>query len=95
MSDEDFDENDMMAAIEAEKKEREETAPEIELDDDDGEMDMSAAMAIAGDPHRIPVGLLFRNPDAPRYEDFSSHGIDMSPEEKLAGLNAALDRFAV
>ncbi len=50
MSDEDFDENDMMAAIEAEKKEREGNAPDIELDDDDEEMDMAAAMA--GEPTR-------------------------------------------
>lgn len=56
MSDEDFDENDMMAAIEAERAEKSDTgAPQVELgdldgDDDDMEMDMAAAMA--GEPTR-------------------------------------------
>lgn len=56
MSDEDFDENDMMAAIEAERAEKSDGgAPQVELgdldgDDDDMEMDMAAAMA--GEPTR-------------------------------------------
>ncbi|MDJ0686254.1 MAG: flagellar motor switch protein FliN [Alphaproteobacteria bacterium] len=49
MSDEDFDEDDMMAAIEAERKERAANGPDIELDDEE-EMDMAAAMA--GEPTR-------------------------------------------
>jgi len=43
----------------------------------------------------IPVGLLFWDPSRPNYEDFTTQGLDMAPEDKLIGLNRALDRFAI
>jgi len=57
--------------------------------------DISAARDLAEDQSVIPVGLLFRNPNAPCYEDLSSRGEDMTPEQKLVGLNAALDTFSI
>ena len=47
------------------------------------------------DQSKIPVGLLYHNPAAPCYEEFSGRGMDMTPEEKLAGLDAALDRMTI
>jgi 2-oxoglutarate ferredoxin oxidoreductase subunit beta len=57
--------------------------------------DLCEAWRLAGDQQRLPVGLLYHNPHAPCYEDLSSDGTSMSPEEKLAGIEAALDRVAV
>ena len=57
--------------------------------------DLATGWKLAADQQRLPVGLLYHNPHAPCYEDLSSQGVDMTPEEKLAGINAALDRFAV
>jgi 2-oxoglutarate ferredoxin oxidoreductase subunit beta len=57
--------------------------------------DLAAARALVSDPKALPVGLLYRNPDAPRYESLSSRGADMTPEAKLAAINAALDQFTI
>ena len=56
---------------------------------------LNEALAIAADESKMPVGLLYWNPDARRYDEISSHGLDMSEEEKLAGINGALDRFMI
>ncbi len=53
------------------------------------------AMAVASRDDVIPIGLLFRDPDCPRYEEMTSHGVGMTAEEKLAGLEAELDKFAL
>ena len=57
--------------------------------------DIAAALAIASDNSVLPLGILYHNPDAPRYDLMSSVGLDMSADEKLAGLNQALDHFAI
>jgi 2-oxoglutarate ferredoxin oxidoreductase subunit beta len=57
--------------------------------------DLAAARALAQDDSMIPMGLLYRNPNAVRYDEFSAKGLGMSVEEKMAGLNTALDRFAI
>ncbi len=57
--------------------------------------DLSRAFTVAADRSKIPVGLLYHNPDAPCYEDLSSEGVDMTPEDRLAGFNAALDRMTI
>ena len=56
---------------------------------------LSGARDIAQDESVIPVGLLYRNPDAPCYEDLSNHGADMTPEDKLAGFNSVLDTLTI
>jgi 2-oxoglutarate ferredoxin oxidoreductase subunit beta len=43
----------------------------------------------------LPIGLLFRDPDRPRYEEFTTHGLGMTAETKLEALNKELDRFAI
>ncbi len=43
----------------------------------------------------LPIGLLFRDPDRPRYEDFTTIGLGMTAEAKLEALNKELDRFAI
>ncbi len=56
---------------------------------------LSQARDIAEDSSKIPVGLLYRNSAAPCYEDLSAENLGMSDEDKLEGLNKALDAFAI
>ena len=53
------------------------------------------AFELAHDETRIPVGLLYHNPDAPCYEDLSSRGAAMTPDQKLASFNAVLDAITI
>lgn len=57
--------------------------------------DLANAFKLAADTSRIPLGLLYWNPDAPCYEDLSSAGVEMTPHARLAGFNAALDRLTI
>jgi len=57
--------------------------------------DWVGAMEIARDDSRIPIGLLFHDPNAPVYEDLSTQGLDKTNEEKIAAINAAFDAFAI
>jgi 2-oxoglutarate ferredoxin oxidoreductase subunit beta len=57
--------------------------------------DIHAARQLAEDESVLPLGILYHNPDAPRYDLMSSVGLEMTAEEKLAGLNEALDHFAI
>ena len=57
--------------------------------------DLDQARRLAADVERIPIGLLYRNAEAPRYEEFTTRGLGMSTEEKLAALERELDRFAI
>lgn len=52
-----------------------------------------AEQGAAGD--KIPMGILFRDPSRPRYEDFTTQGLGMSLDDKLETMNQELDRFAV
>jgi len=56
---------------------------------------LSAARDLAEDVSRVPVGLLYHNPDALCYETLSSQGIEFTAKQRLAGINAALDRFTI
>ena len=53
------------------------------------------ARRLADNPDVLPLGILYHNPDAPRYDLMSKAGMEMSAEERLAGLNQALDHFAI
>ena len=57
--------------------------------------DLVAALALAQHDAVLPLGIPYHNPDAPRYDQMSSVGLDMSVDERLAGLNKALDQFAI
>jgi 2-oxoglutarate ferredoxin oxidoreductase subunit beta len=57
--------------------------------------DLSAARRVAMPGERIPIGLFYRDPEAPRYEDFTTRGIGTSARDKLAGFERVLERFTV
>jgi 2-oxoglutarate ferredoxin oxidoreductase subunit beta len=57
--------------------------------------DLSTALGLAVDQSKIPVGLLYRNPEARIYNEISSVGLDMPYEEKLTAVNEALDKFLI
>ena len=50
-------------------------------------------MASIEDP--IPVGILYRNPDVPCYEDLRHAGQMRTPEYIRAGLDKEFDKFTV
>ncbi|MCA9726295.1 MAG: thiamine pyrophosphate-dependent enzyme [Candidatus Eisenbacteria bacterium] len=49
----------------------------------------------AGREDLIPIGVLFRNEACPRYDEYTAQGLDMTMDERIAGLNRELDRFAI
>jgi len=57
--------------------------------------DLAAGRALASMNHRLSIGLLYRNPQAPRYDQITVHGLGMSREQKVAALERALDRFSI
>ena len=57
--------------------------------------DLAAALTIAANDSILPLGILYRNPDAICYDQISSVGLEMSADERLAGMNQALDHFAI
>jgi 2-oxoglutarate ferredoxin oxidoreductase subunit beta len=57
--------------------------------------DIAAARALADRDDTLPIGLLYCDPSRPRYEQVSAIGRDMTPEEKIQGLQREFDRFAV
>ena len=57
--------------------------------------DRSAAMALVQQDDVLPIGLLYWDPDAERYDLDAARGTSMSAADRLAGAQAAIDRFAV
>lgn len=57
--------------------------------------DISRARDLSERTDIIPIGLFFRDPSRPVYDDFSQQGIDMTAEARLAAIERELDRFAV
>lgn len=57
--------------------------------------DLNAARAMADRADKVPIGLLFQDENRPRYESFSEHGLGMSVEQKMAGLERVMDRLAI
>jgi 2-oxoglutarate ferredoxin oxidoreductase subunit beta len=53
------------------------------------------AREIASGQETIPVGILYRNPDAPCYEDLRHTDPMRSPESIRAGLNREFDKVTV
>ena len=58
-------------------------------------LDIDRAREIASSVDPIPVGILYRNPDVPCYEDLRRAGEPRPAERIRAGLEAELDRFTV
>ena len=57
--------------------------------------DLKAARDIAGSEMPIPIGLLYRNENAERYDKESARGIGTGVEKKLAAVQSEIDRFLV
>jgi 2-oxoglutarate ferredoxin oxidoreductase subunit beta len=57
--------------------------------------DLEGARRLAEHRERVPIGLFYRNPEAPVYDDFTGLGLGMSDGDKLATLERELDRFAI
>jgi 2-oxoglutarate ferredoxin oxidoreductase subunit beta len=57
--------------------------------------DLDAARRLAGRHDKVAIGLLYRNPDAPRYDELTVAGLEMGRADKLAAVERELDRFAI
>jgi hypothetical protein len=57
--------------------------------------DMAAAQVLATREDLIPIGILYRNQNRPRYEEFTATGVGMPIQDKLEALERELDRFAI
>lgn len=57
--------------------------------------DLANARALVEDASHIPVGLLYKNPNAQRYDEMTRVGMEMTEQQRLDGLNEALDKFAI
>jgi 2-oxoglutarate ferredoxin oxidoreductase subunit beta len=57
--------------------------------------DIDRAREIASQEDPIPVGILYRNPDVPCYEEIRNAGQLRTPEMIRAGLESELDKFTV
>ena len=57
--------------------------------------DLNRAREIASNLDPIPVGILYRNPDVPRYEEVRHAGQMRSTDLIEKGLNAEFDKFTV
>jgi 2-oxoglutarate/2-oxoacid ferredoxin oxidoreductase subunit beta len=57
--------------------------------------DIDRAREIASGVDPIPVGILYRNPTVPCYEEIRRAGIQRTPEMVRAGLEAEFDKFTV
>lgn len=59
--------------------------------------DIAAARALEESPEddRIALGLFYLDEDAPCYDQWTARGMGTSDEDKLTGVNRALDAFAI
>jgi len=57
--------------------------------------DLGRARALASETDQIPVGILFRDPSVPCYEDLRQSGKLRTPELIKSGLEAEFDKFTV
>ncbi len=58
-------------------------------------LNIHQAREIASSQDPIPVGILYRNPDVPCYEDMKHIGEVRTPEAIRAGLEAEMDKFTI
>jgi len=57
--------------------------------------DIDRAREIASDTETIPVGILYRNPKVPCYEDIRHAGMQRTPGMVRTGLEAEFDKFTI
>jgi 2-oxoglutarate ferredoxin oxidoreductase subunit beta len=58
-------------------------------------LNMAEAMELAARTDVVPIGAFFVDPSRPRYEEYTTQGIGMTPQQKIAAFDEELDRFAV
>ena len=58
-------------------------------------IDLAEARKIAGTSEKIPVGILYRNPSVPCYEDMRQPSELITPSLVRKGLESELDRFTI
>jgi 2-oxoglutarate ferredoxin oxidoreductase subunit beta len=56
---------------------------------------MATARELAERRDMLPIGLLYVDESRPCYDQYTARGLDLTDEQKLAELNAELDRFAL
>ncbi len=64
-----------------------------QLQHDPADIDRAREIASGLDP--VPVGILYRNPDVPRYEEIRKAGRQRTPEMVRVGLETEFDKFTV
>lgn len=57
--------------------------------------DINAARELAEDKETSYLGLFYQNKEALRYDLYGAHNLGFTPEEKIAAVNAQLDKYAV
>ena len=57
--------------------------------------DIHAARSIAEETDKLYLGVLYRNTEAQRYDEYGAHNIGLSVEKKMEALNAELDKYGV
>ncbi|MCB9035320.1 MAG: 2-oxoglutarate oxidoreductase [Lewinellaceae bacterium] len=57
--------------------------------------DINAARELAEDRDVSYLGLFYQNKEAIRYDVYGAHNLGFTPEEKIAAVNAHLDKYAV
>ncbi len=57
--------------------------------------DLPSARELAARDDVYPIGLLYRNRDALRYDQATSRGLGKTPAEKLAAVEETLERFTI
>jgi 2-oxoglutarate ferredoxin oxidoreductase subunit beta len=58
-------------------------------------IDLDYARHIVGTSERLPVGIIYRNPDVPCYEDLRKPDRLYTPELIKKGLDEELDKFTI
>jgi 2-oxoglutarate ferredoxin oxidoreductase subunit beta len=56
---------------------------------------LSRARDVAGNDDVMPIGLIYRNNDAQRYDKVSAQGIGTPPEMRMKAVQAEIDRFLI
>jgi 2-oxoglutarate/2-oxoacid ferredoxin oxidoreductase subunit beta len=57
--------------------------------------DLGAALALAAQLDPVPLGVLYRNPNAARYDEYTARGLNMPEDDRLEVLERELDCFAI
>ena len=58
-------------------------------------LDMAGARSLAVTPDKLPVGILYHNPEVTCYDDLPAHTKRMTAEDKVAALEREFDKFMV